>query len=136
SSFEHEKKGKYSYIGTDPYKELIGDNKQTIVKDLINHTEHTHTQHALQYMRDHFPKVDIDLPLPFTGGAIGYIGYDAIRSFVHIGSDLEDTLHMPDVHLMFYQNIIIYEHMSETAYLLAMKDRKSTRLNSSNISIS
>lgn len=120
SSFEHEKKGKYSYIGTDPYKELIGDNKQTIVKDLINHTEHTHTQHALQYMRDHFPKVDIDLPLPFTGGAIGYIGYDAIRSFVHIGSDLEDTLHMPDVHLMFYQNIIIYEHMSETAYLLAM----------------
>src|SRR5690625_5823612 len=63
SSFEHEKKGKYSYIGTDPYKEVIGDSKQTIVKDLINHTEHYNTQHALQYMRDHFPKIDIDLPL-------------------------------------------------------------------------
>lgn len=126
SSVEHEKKGKYSFVGTDPYQEIIGYDNQTVIKDLINNEEQIHKQHALHYMRDHFPKIDLDLPLPFTGGAIGYIGYDAIRSFVHIGSDLEDDLQMPDVHLMLYENIIIYEHMSETAYLLAINVDEST----------
>ncbi|MGM8365450.1 anthranilate synthase component I [Virgibacillus sp. W0181] len=120
SSVQHEKKGKYSYIGVNPYEEIIGHGNGTTV---INHEAETKKeikQNVLQYIKSNFPKLDLDLPLPFTGGAIGYIGYDAIRHFQHIGEKLEDDLEMPDVHLMVYKNIIVYEHSNETAHLIAM----------------
>lgn len=120
SSFEHEKKGKYSYMGSDPYQEVIGHGNMTTV---IHHeTGETveHPQNALHYLQEHFPKIDLDLPLPFTGGAIGYIGYDAIRQYENIGPDLPDELNMPDIHLMVYKNLIVYKHSNETVHLVAM----------------
>lgn len=118
SSFEHEVKGKYSYIGSDPYKEIIGHGDTTTVINHITGEEKQYEQNALYYMQDNLPKIDLDLPLPFTGGAIGYIGYDAIRQFENIGTDLPDELDMPDIHFMIYKNIIVYEHSNETVYLI------------------
>ncbi|MGM8211359.1 anthranilate synthase component I [Virgibacillus sp. W0430] len=120
SSVQHEKKGKYSYIGCNPYEEIIGIENKTFV---INHEDGSKkevNQHVMDYVKDNLPKLDIELPLPFTGGAIGYIGYDVIRYAQQIGDRLEDDLNMPDVHLMIYKNIIVYEHANETAHIIAM----------------
>lgn len=120
SSFDHDKKGKYSYIGADPYQEIIGTDDQTTV---INHEtgeQHYFQEHALHYLKNNLPKLDIHLPLPFTGGAIGYVGYDAIRQFEDIGAPLADDLKMPDIHFMLYKNIIIYDHHTEQVSLIAM----------------
>lgn len=120
SSFEHEKKGKYSYIGSDPYQEIIGhENLTTVIHHESLKTEQ-HNQNALDYIREQFPKFEIDIPLPFIGGAIGFIGYDAIQPFEDIGTELPDDLQMPDVHLMVYKNLIIYEHSNETAFLITI----------------
>src|SRR5699024_756564 len=56
--------------------------------------------------------------LPFTGGAIGYTAYDAIRAYAGIGDELPDDIHTPDHHFMLYQTIIAYEHRTETAYII------------------
>src|SRR5690625_2120524 len=120
SSFEHDKKGRYSYIGSDPYEEIIGYAHTTTV---INHETGAITEYpknALTYLQEHFPKLDLDLPLPFTGGAIGYIGYDAIRQFEEIGAPLPDDLTMPDMHFMVYKNLIIYEHYNQTVSLVSI----------------
>lgn len=120
SSFDHGKQGKYSYIGAGPYQEIIGNGNQTTV---INHKTDkvTHFQeNALHYLKNNLPKLDIDLPLPFTGGAVGYVGYDAIRQFKDIGGPLIDDLKMPDIHFMLYENIIIYDHHTEQVSLIAM----------------
>src|SRR5699024_8424228 len=74
SSVQHEIKGKYSYIGSNPYEEIIGEGNETTV---INHRTNETTKYKLnpiRYIESHMPKIDIDLPFPFTGGAIGYIG--------------------------------------------------------------
>jgi|SRR5690625_4555734 len=120
SSFEHEKKGKYSYIGSEPYLEIIGHDDHTTI---INHETDETTecqQKPLDYFQEHFPHIELDLPLPFTGGAIGYIGYDAIRQYEHIGNDLPDELNMPDVHFMIYRNLIVYEHSNESVTLITI----------------
>src|SRR5690625_4819848 len=85
SSFEHEKKGKYSYIGSDPYLEIIGHDHQTTV---INHEtgeKNQVDQKPLQYFQENLPQIELDLPLPFIGGEIGSIDYDAIRHYFKIG---------------------------------------------------
>ncbi|MBY7142209.1 anthranilate synthase component I [Virgibacillus sp. NKC19-3] len=120
SSFQHEKKGKFSFIGSDPYREIIGQEDMTTdIKHEKGTTETIH-QHALSYIQEQLPKIDIDLPLPFYGGAIGYIGYDTIRQFENIGEVLPDERHMPDIHLMVYKNVIVFDHTKEVVYLIAM----------------
>src|SRR5699024_8722897 len=73
---------------------------------------------VLDYFKMHFPKQNNDLPLPFTGGAIGYTAYDAIRAYKDIGDELPDDIKTPDHHFMLYQTIIAYEHRTETAYII------------------
>src|SRR5699024_8667231 len=85
SSFEHEQKGKFSFIGADPYQEIIGHGKKTTIVDHRSKTQNTFTEEPLQYVQQYLPKLDLDLPFPFYGGAVGYIGYDAIRQTEDIG---------------------------------------------------
>ncbi len=120
SSYFHEKKGKFSFIGADPYEEMTGTQTETKIINYETQREKTLPEPALSVLKDHFPKQETDLPFPFIGGGIGYIGYDGIRAFEKIGADLPDDLGMPDVHLMFYKNVIIFDHSNESVYLLAM----------------
>src|SRR5699024_11047477 len=76
SSFQHDEKGKYSYIGSDPYLEIIGHaNATTIINHETNEKKKLN-QNALMYIKENLPKLDIELPIPFAGGAIGYTDYD------------------------------------------------------------
>src|SRR5699024_6151120 len=118
SSFQHDTKGNYSFIGANPYAEITGvDNKTTFTDFKTNTTTH-YDMNVLDYFKMHFPKQNNNLPLPFTGGAIGYTAYDAIRAYADIGDELPDDIHTPDHHFMLYQTIIAYEHRTETAYII------------------
>ncbi|WLV25083.1 anthranilate synthase component I [Aciduricibacillus chroicocephali] len=120
STLPHEVKGKFSFIGTNPYEELIGDRGQTIVRNLKTGDSQEFEKDVLEVLKDRLPALEIDLPLPFFGGAIGYIGYDEIRQFENIGEVPADDLKMPDVHLMLYENIFIFDHKDETVHLVAI----------------
>src|SRR5690606_13777492 len=126
SSFQHETKGKYSYIGANPYQEIIGYENQTKVIDLITNEEKLVSQNVIDYLKENLPKVECELPLPFTGGAIGYVAYDAIRKFVSVVEELRDELNIPDYHFMMYHTIIIYEHRTEKAHILTINLDDST----------
>lgn len=120
STLPHEIKGKYSFIGTNPYEELIGTAGKTIINNLRNGESESSNEEVLSVLKNRMPQLDIDLPLPFFGGAIGYIGYDEIRQFEEIGSLPQDDLNMPDVHLMLYENIFVFDHKDETVHLIAI----------------
>ncbi|HLS07950.1 anthranilate synthase component I [Lentibacillus sp.] len=117
SSIQHEEKDKYSFIGADPYQEFKGNDKTTTIIDHRNKTSEHRNEDALSVFQNAFPKLAIDMPVPFFGGAVGYIGYDAIRSYENIGEELPDDIGMPDIHLMLYQNIIVYDHSDESVFL-------------------
>src|SRR5699024_11002646 len=68
SSFQHETKGKYSYIGANPCKEMKGYAQETIINDFLQQTTETVSMNCLDFIKENLPKLDIDIPLPFTGG--------------------------------------------------------------------
>ncbi len=82
STSTHEKKGKFSFLGMDPYREVIGRKGETRVIDLTTGDNEMMQINALDYMKNYFPSIEINLPVPFYGGAVGYVGYDAIREFI------------------------------------------------------
>lgn len=126
SSFQHETKGKYSYIGANPYEEVVGHENETTVTRFSTNEKQTLPIDTLTYLKKHMPKFNLDLPLPFTGGAIGYVAYDAVRQFADIGEELPDEIDIPDYHFMLYQTIIAYEHRSEKAYIITMNVTDAT----------
>ena len=54
-----------------------------------------------------------DLPDAFTGGWVGYVGYDTVRYVeskkLPFESAPEDDLGLPDIHLGMYQDCIIFD---------------------------
>lgn len=120
STADYGNKGRYSFIGADPFEEIIGYGKETIIRSHRGHKEQRVMENALRYLKENFIKIELHLPFPFIGGAVGYIGYDIVREFYPIGKMLPDELEMPDVHLMLYQTFIVYEHLTETVYLVTL----------------
>ena len=118
SSDGYGKKSQYSFIGMNPYKEIIGNGKTVRIKE--GKREQTSLKKPLDVVKAHIPEITLDLPFPFYGGAVGYIGYDAIREYEDIGSRLKDEIAMPDLHLMFYQELVVFDHVRQEVTIVAL----------------
>ncbi|WP_407272499.1 anthranilate synthase component I [Radiobacillus sp. PE A8.2] len=120
SSAAHGEKSRYSFIGINPYKELIGSGNETTVQYVADGRTETETGKPLEVLKKHMPKKTLPLDFAFYGGAIGYIGYDAIRQYEEIGKINDDEIEMPEVHLMFYQDVIVFDHHKQSVTVLAI----------------
>ncbi|MCQ6277760.1 anthranilate synthase component I [Bacillus sp. EB600] len=118
SSHKYNESGRFSFIGADPAMEFFSSgNKNEIVKR--NGKRVTINGNPLDVIKTLLPSRDIeDLPYPFISGAVGYIGYDIVRQLEEIGSELEDELQMPDTHLMFYEDVIVFDHLEEKVLII------------------
>jgi anthranilate synthase component 1 len=52
----------------------------------------------------------------FVGGALGYIGYDAVRYMEKLHSQKPDTLGFPDVEMGVFEDGLVFDHTQEQAY--------------------
>ncbi|MEH7116820.1 anthranilate synthase component I [Neobacillus vireti] len=130
SSHKYNDTGRYSFIGADPAFELIsnGEVNEIVYRD---GGKQTVKGNPLEIMKELLPDgVLDDYDFPFIGGAVGYVGYDIIREFEVIGEEFPNGLNMPDVHLMFFEEIIVFDHLQEKVKIcgLPLSDRSNTML--------
>ncbi|WP_313799735.1 anthranilate synthase component I [Cytobacillus sp.] len=119
SSLKHEDSGRYSFIGADPVMELKGVGNRTIV--ITAKGEETIKDKPLEVLKAVLPEkktVQHDR-FPFFGGAVGYVGYDAIAQYEQIGRSPIDELSIPDVHLMFFEEVVVFDHFEQKVFLVA-----------------
>jgi anthranilate synthase component I len=50
------------------------------------------------------------LDIPLHGGAVGYVGYDAVREVERIPDTGEDQLGLPDVVMLFPRHVVALDH--------------------------
>lgn len=118
SSSHHQDKGRYSFIGMNPFREIIGTDQHVILK---NGTDIEKVEGSpLEIVKQQVPQIDLGLPFPLYGGAIGYIGYDLVRNYQSIGTLLDDEIGMPDLHFMIYQDVLIFDHQKQTLTIIAL----------------
>lgn len=113
-SAEHgERWGRYSFVGFDPFltltakngvTELNGEGAQrfTVTSPLATLDLITRTLNAP-------PMLD----LPLHGGAVGFIGYDAVREIERIPQTGSDDLGMQDVHMLFPRHVVALDHLRQ-----------------------
>ncbi|WP_195570966.1 chorismate-binding protein [Paenibacillus sp. 1001270B_150601_E10] len=108
---EQRKQGRYSFIGTDPLFILRGKNGVTVLHE-------NGQQHAIQedpmaamkiLMKRYRSPYLAELPA-FSGGAVGYIGYDLIQQLEQIPRHRKDDLGMYDLHFMMVSEFVVFDH--------------------------
>ena len=115
-----EQLARYSFIGADP--ELVvsgGDRAVRIRRD--SHTE-TKPVGVFDFLRDHFEKYQQPAVAgpPFTGGAIGYMGFRCAEWFEpSIAGAVDDTVG-PDAEFMLFRSIIAFDHVKQTISIVTL----------------
>jgi len=66
----------------------------------------------------HRPAPVEDLP-PFAGGAVGFFGYDLVRTVEPLGEPNPDPLGLPDMALMITDAMVVFDHLRHELTLLA-----------------
>jgi anthranilate synthase component I len=61
---------------------------------------------------------------PFTGGAVGFFGYDLVRSVEPLGDPPggSDPLGLPDMALMLTDALVVFDHLKHTVTIIANAD--------------
>jgi anthranilate synthase component 1 len=102
--------GRYSFMGADPYLEIKSSQEEVIVKGSFG--VERFKGRVLDYVKNHmdFQYDGAGLSIPFTGGAVGYVGYDVIRQYEKLPLANKDEVNVPEAYLMFYKTFICYDH--------------------------
>jgi anthranilate synthase component I len=114
-SAEHgERWGRYSFVGIDPFLVLRGrdgvvswDGEPPAGVGAV-----TGAFDALRRVLAELSAPEL-LELPLHGGAVGYIGYDAVREVERIPDTGRDDLGLPDVLLVFPRHVIALDHLRQ-----------------------
>ncbi|WP_043263910.1 anthranilate synthase component I [Streptomyces sp. CT34] len=56
---------------------------------------------------------------PFTGGMVGYLGYDIVRHLERIGDSTTDDLRLPELTMLLASDLAVLDHWSGTVLLIA-----------------
>ncbi|PLR80885.1 anthranilate synthase component I [Bacillus canaveralius] len=125
SSLKYEASGRYSFIGTDPVFELTGNGDRTTIKTETG--QELRHEKPLEVLKSLLPENGA-ADFPLAGGAVGYAGYDVIRQYENIGENLPDELSIPEVHFMFYEDVIVFDHLEQKISIVASPLRKETTI--------
>lgn len=124
--------GQTSILASQPRLEVIARGHEVTVRDHDSGTEETTTEeNPLDVPRRLAGTRALGTPaeaLPdcFTGGWVGFIGYDTVRWLEPGKLGFEnaptDDRGLPDMHLGLYQDLVTFNHVNKTINLLVMVD--------------
>jgi anthranilate synthase component I len=114
-SAEHgERWGRYSFVGFDPFLVLRGRDGEVSWEGTPpgDAAEASGPLDALARATRALRAPSL-LDLPLHGGAVGYIGYDAVREVEDIPDTGRDDLDLPDVVQLFPRHVIALDHLRQ-----------------------
>jgi para-aminobenzoate synthetase component 1 len=66
-------------------------------------------------------KIDCEsLPVPFVGGAVGYLSYDLCHFIEKLPHKAVNDLNLPECYLGFYDTIVALDHQENKTYIVSM----------------
>ncbi len=123
--------GRYSFIGVHPKMEISMKDKVAVVTEKgvqENKTVENPIAFLSGIMERHRSPTALNRP-KMTGGLIGYFGYDTVRYLEKtLVSAPKDDLEMPDCHLMMYDEIVAFDHLTNKAVIILNVHKKGESL--------
>jgi anthranilate synthase component 1 len=100
--------GRYSFIGVRPRK---------VVRWSLGDEPADPYAYAAAEVARHRQAPWPEMP-PFAGGAVGYFGYDLVRTVEPLGEPNPDPVGLPDMALMLSDVLVVFDHLRHTISVL------------------
>ncbi|MGD0444162.1 MAG: anthranilate synthase component I [Edaphobacter sp.] len=115
--------GRYTFIGVQPYKKMVARGRQISVREGRRESvfDGDIFEELKKALSGHTPARLPGLP-PFTAGAVGFFAYDVVRQIERLPSVAKDELGVPDACLMFFDQVLAFDHVKKEIYLMVMAD--------------
>eukprot|EP00210_Caulerpa_lentillifera_P001269 g1225.t1 len=120
--------GRFSFVGARPSLEVSAKGNNVVVLDHIHGTR-TVTQEddpldvPVRISREWRPVPVDSLPEVFTGGWVGYAGYDTVRYVYPEKLSFEeapvDDRELPDMHFALYKDVMIFDNVGKVIYMVS-----------------
>ncbi len=107
SAEQGQRVGRYSFIGVRP---------RSVLRWSLGDAGDPYALAAAEAERwSQAPLTDLT---PFSGGLVGYFGYDLVRTVEPLGDPNPDELGLPDMALMLSDVLVIFDHLKHTVTIL------------------
>jgi anthranilate synthase component 1 len=121
-----EKIGRYTFLGARPARVFTSKGDQISVSGHgTSKRQRKFTGNPFASLQEFFANQRAasfsGLP-PFTGGAVGYVGYDAVRQLEELPNSAEDDLKLPDIQLMFFDEVVAFDHVRQSLFVMVTAD--------------
>ena len=120
-----ERFGRYSFIGLPcrDYIKVSGNRTEIYQNHQLIQTHDGNPLAVIEQYHAQFKTPEIPSLPRFTGGLVGYFGYESIYHFEHIAHRLrqpekDNPLHTPDIFLMLSQELAVVDNLSGKIYLI------------------
>ncbi len=100
---------RYSFIGTDPYR-VVTTRAEDNTDPLPLIAEELNKYRVIP---------NSELPR-FCGGAVGYLGYEAVTRFEELPSPDSDPLGLPESLFMFVDTMLVFDHVTHKIKILSL----------------
>ncbi len=124
-----EQVGRYSFVGVDPrgVVTLQGDEVTRSTDPYFSETKMQRRKlekgedilHVLKNELEKFQPADVPGLPRFSGGAVGYLGYDVVRYFERLPETAEAVLAIPDAVFLLADTLVIFDHARHQLMILA-----------------
>lgn len=114
-----QKWARYSYIGKNPFMVVSCKKGVTTVKK--KQQDETFTGHPITILKSLLNQFKSpshkDLP-QFSGGAVGYFGYDILQYFENIPPHSKDVINTDDMKFLFVDELIVFDHLKQSINII------------------
>ena len=119
-----EKLARYSFLGKNPYRVVKAFGREVVIEDAAGLPGNGPSPQGdifavMQRLLDAYAEVQIPGLPRLTGGAVGYLGYDAVRLVEDLPDIPEDDLQVPDAVWCFYDTVAAFDHVQHQLVLIA-----------------
>jgi len=114
--------GRFTFLGVDPYAVLCSTMDHIGwygPKGWRYCTEDPFAALMAGYEKIRREPMDADLPFPFQGGAMGFLGYELRRFVERLPARARRDVEVPDLFFAFFDLIAVYDHLEDATYLVS-----------------
>lgn len=107
---------RHSFLGTSPYLVFKAKGRQIQIVENGKKRSLTAEQplKVLEELLKKYHPVPVEGMPPFSGGALGYVSYDAVEQLHNIANSKKDPLGMPTIFFIFVQTLVAFDNLKHT----------------------
>ena len=120
SGMDPQRLGRYSFIGSNPFLIMSSQGTRiTFVQANKQEVQYGNPFDALGRLLDIYKLERRSTPVPFLGGAVGYLSYDLCHFIERLPSTAIDDLKFPESYFAFYDAIFAFDHFEGRTYIIS-----------------